>query len=85
MRTALGVPLFAAILAVLAASNADASYCGAARYCRCRPECCVTTCCPEQCHTVMKTCREVVYEQQQVTCYKTCCERVCVPETSFCA
>ena len=30
-----------------------------------------------QCHTVMKTVRCVEYEQQRVTCYKTCWERVC--------
>ena len=29
----------------------------------------------------MKTCKEVVYEKQQYTCYKTCYERVCEQKT----
>src|SRR5512135_2424625 len=82
MRTALGVPVIAAVLALVMADMADASYCGAARYLRCRPVCHAESgCCPQQCYTVMKMGREIVYEQQQVTCYQTCYERVCVPET----
>ena len=38
----------------------------------------------QQCCTVMKTCKEVVYEQRQYTCYKTCCERVCEQRTINC-
>ena len=64
MKTALGVPVIAAVLALVAANVADASYCGAARYGRCRSVCCVDACCEQQCRTVMKTCREIVYEQQ---------------------
>ncbi len=36
MRTALGVPVIVAVLAMIAANTADASYCGAARYRRCK-------------------------------------------------
>ena len=32
----------------------------------------------------MKTCKEVVYEQRQYTCHKTCWERVCVPKEINC-
>ena len=82
MRSALGVPLVAVLLAAIAASTADASYCGAARYRRCKTACCADyTCARQQCTTVMKTCREVVYEKQQYTCYKTCYDRVCEPKT----
>jgi hypothetical protein len=50
-------------------SVADACYCVAARHCHRRPcmsweePCCVVN--------VMQTCQEVVYEEQQQTCYKT--------------
>ena len=87
MKRLLGVSLIAAVLLAVAASTASACYCGAARY-RCwkRASCCPADYagCKMQCHTVMKTCKEVVYEKRQYTCYKTCYERVCVPKTITC-
>ena len=32
----------------------------------------------------MKTCKEVVYEQREYTCHKTCWERVCEQKTVNC-
>ncbi|MHC4403719.1 MAG: hypothetical protein ACYTG0_29020, partial [Planctomycetota bacterium] len=85
MRALLGLPVVAVMLAALSADTADASYCGVAKFRRCKPVCCVDhTCCKWQCHTVMKTCRQVVYEPKQFTCYKTCYQPVCVPKTITC-
>ncbi len=73
MNKLLGVPMIAFILALVSVDTADAGWCGAARY-RCCATCCDTCGYPavkQQCHTVMKTCREIVYEQQNYTCYKT--------------
>jgi len=82
MRRFLGVPVVALLLAAITASSADAGYCGAARYWRCRATGCQDyVSCKQQCSTVMKTCREVVYEKQQYTCYKTCYERIVEPKT----
>ena len=75
MRRLLGLPLMAVVLLAIGASMADACYCGAARYRCCRCACCAPAeCCEcgQCCCTVMKTCKEVVYEQRQYTCYKTC-------------
>src|SRR3990170_2613216 len=80
MKRLLAIPLITAALLIIAASAADACYCGAARLRCCMRECCATTeyaSCKQQCYTVMKTCKEVVYEKRQYTCYKTCYERVC--------
>ena len=65
MRALKGVSLIALVLAVSSASVAEARYCGAARYncCATSDDCCSFAKCKQQCHTVMKTCREVVYEQ----------------------
>ena len=70
MRTLLGVPVVALLLAVCSADVAEARYCGAARYSCCAADCCDYAAAKQQCHTVMKTCREVVYEKQNYTCYK---------------
>ena len=75
------VPLLAALfLALGVASVADACYHGAARYRRCRRAPCCTVaascCCDQQCYTVMKTCREVIYEEVEQTYYKTVYEEV---------
>ena len=78
MKPLLGVPIVAAVLTVVLASTAEAGYCGAARY-RCCASCCDTcgyAACKQQCHTVMKCCKEVVYEKQNYTCYKTVYETV---------
>src|SRR5438477_60769 len=78
MKNLLVVPLLSALLAVSLARNADAGYCGACCYSRCAPCCGVNYCgAKQQCCTVMKTCKEVVYEQQ---CY-TCSNRKSVTET----
>ncbi len=68
MRTLLGVPILAALLLTLAARQADARLCGAARY-----QCCVP-CCDSgfqaascNCHTVMKTCYQTVWETSDVS------------------
>ncbi len=74
----------AAVLAVAAfmafsLEQAQAAYCGACSYTCCRP--CATEF-TTQCNVVMKTCRKVVCENQQVTCYRTEVERV--PVTRQC-
>src|SRR5947209_18202892 len=85
MKNLLIVPLLTAILAVSLAKDAAAGYCGACCYSRCAPTCGVNYCgARQQCCTVMKTCKEVVYEQQNYTCYKTCYETVCEPKTIDC-
>jgi hypothetical protein len=87
MKRLLGVPLIATVLLVIAASSAEASYCGAVRHLLCGRACCETGCaapCAMQCSTVMKTCKQIVYEQQQYTCYKTCWERVCEQKVVNC-
>jgi hypothetical protein len=71
MARVLGLSMASLLLLALAASTADAAFCGAACYRRCAPACCGCTCCEQQCHTVMKTCQKVVYEEHQVTLYKT--------------
>ena len=94
MRFLRGVPILAVVLVALAAKSAPAAYCGAASYSRCGCSKVVSDCCePQQCYTVMKTCRQVVWEQEQCTSYRrvyeTCYEdRVIncvkyVPETCF--
>ena len=62
----------------IAASTTEAGYCGALRHRCCKRACCEPaecTCC-RQCYTVMKTCKEVVYEEREETCYKTVFEEV---------
>src|SRR5688500_12589594 len=79
MKMSLGVPLAAVLLAALVANSVDAGYCGAAKYSLCGRGCDAGSYagCKQQCHTVMKTCKEVVYEKQNYTCYKTVYETVC--------
>src|SRR5579863_4538829 len=86
MKALLGVPILAVVLAAVSAETADACWCGAAKF-RCCAGCCdtISYCCTkQQCHTVMKTCKEIVYEKQNYTCYKTCYETVCEPRTIDC-
>ena len=85
MRTLLGMSVVAVLLAAATASTGYASCCGAASYKH------VGCCQPaeygpakQQCYTVMKTCRETVYEQQQYTCYKKCYETVYDTQTVEC-
>jgi hypothetical protein len=86
MKALSRAPLVAVMLTALGWGSADASYCGAARY-----NCCggggdtaSYACSKQQCHTVMKTCKEVVYERQNYTCYKTVYEPVCEERTIDC-
>jgi hypothetical protein len=74
MNKLFGVAIVAVVLWAGMANGVEACYCGAAR----RAVCCQSCCRPvaQQCCTVMKTCREVVYQQKQYTCYRTCCEPV---------
>ena len=70
----------AMMLATLGAGTADASYCGVLRFPCCRPASCCPTACG-QCCTVMKTCQETVYEEYEVTAYKTVYEEVIEKKT----
>ena len=72
-RFLLGLLSMVAVAAVATPERASASYCGAGRIHCCR---CCTCCCCMQCCTVMKTCQEVVYEEQEQTFYKTVYEDV---------
>ena len=74
MRTFLGVPIVAVLLAAATLNSAQAFSLGAASYRNigcCEPASYGNA--KQQCYTVMKTCREVVYDQQQYTCYKKVC------------
>lgn len=64
-----------AIAGLLALTDkANACYCGAGRYAVSLRHCCAPV--ASQCCTVMKTCKQVVYQQKQHTCYRTCYEPV---------
>jgi len=78
MKSALSVPILVAILAVVSADRASAGFCGVARFLNCNRFCdpCDYCSAKQQCHTVMKTCKEMVYEKQNYTCYKTVYETV---------
>jgi hypothetical protein len=77
MRTLLGVPIAAVMLAAVMVNTGYASCCGAASY---KHVSCTAPAdygsAKQHCYTVMKTCRETVYEQQQYTCYKKAYETV---------
>ena len=75
MRSLWRASLVAAMLAMIGVSTADACYCGVLRFPCCRPASCCPTACG-QCCTVMKTCQETVYEEYEVTAYKTVYEEV---------
>ena len=82
MKRVVSVTLIAAMAILLGfASEARAAWCGAASYRWCRP---CAACFTEQYCTVMKTCRKVVYQQEQVTCYRTTFEKVAVPQRVLC-
>jgi hypothetical protein len=73
MQSLMRVPLVVTLLLCGISNVADACYCGAARYCLCRRvrrPATAAPCCAKQCHTVMKTCCEVVYEEVERTLYK---------------
>ena len=74
MRTLLVVPLLAVALAVASAQNGRRRLCAGQRASAARSDLLlpINYCgCQQQCYTVMKTCKEVVYEKQNYTCYKT--------------
>lgn len=79
MRKLLGTPVLAIVVLLIAEGTASAGYCGVLSY-RCgKRACCrqaTCTCCRQECHTVMKTCKEVIYEPKEVTAYKTVYEEV---------
>ena len=78
MRSLLRMPAIAIALWLLGTNVADASYCGALRS-RCRKAACFTcqpTCCKVECHPVMKKVKEIVYDEEEVTCYRTVYEEV---------
>ncbi len=64
MRKILALPVLAAILSAWTGNAADAAYSGAVSYDNCG--CGVVDSCGPQTHTVMKTVRKVVYEQETV-------------------
>ncbi len=76
MGSKLSTAVFAVTVVGLAAmaTTATACYCGAGRYAVCCRACCAPV--AQQCHTVMRTCQQVIYEQKQYTCYRTCYEPV---------
>ena len=90
MKKFLKISAAAMVLWLLAATTAEACYCGAMRRRTCCQTCCATPC---EYQTVMKTCTRVVYETEQYTAYRTCCEPVYeqkiveavryVPETKY--
>src|SRR5687768_18270865 len=85
MRTLLGVPIIAVLLAVATVNTGYASCCGAASY---KHVSCSQPAdyapAKQHCYTVMKTCREVVYEKQEYTCYKKCYETTYETKTVEC-
>jgi len=86
MKTMYGVAAAAVLIVAAYTNTASAAYLGAACYQKagCGVEVADTSCQKPQCYTVMKTCRKVVYEKQQVTCYRTVRETVCETRTIDC-
>ncbi|MFW6170819.1 MAG: hypothetical protein ACODAD_10050, partial [Planctomycetota bacterium] len=82
MRVLLSAPIWAVLLAAASVNTSWAAYCGAVSY-RNAGFCDQVDYCAakQQCYTVNKTRREVVYEKQQYTCYKTVYETVREPKT----
>ncbi len=73
MKKLFSASLFAALLAGGSMQLAHAGYCGAASFRHCSSA--STPCTSDPCHTVMKTVREVVYEQQEVQSTRQCTKR----------
>ncbi|MDP6467809.1 MAG: hypothetical protein QF918_08725, partial [Pirellulaceae bacterium] len=77
MKSFVQVPILAAIALLVSVNTASAGYLGAASYRHCAATSPASfSCAKQQCYTVMKTCRNVVYEKQQYTCYRTAYETV---------
>jgi hypothetical protein len=69
---------------ILGATAAEAGCVGAGRYYHRRCTCCCAapcTCCQQQCFTVMKRCKEIVYEEKECTAYQTVYEEVVEKQT----
>ena len=65
------------LLAAVWSDTSFAAYWGGVSEPGCQADTTVTSCCAKPtCHTVMKTRRQVVYEKQQQTCYRTVYETV---------
>ncbi|HOA53165.1 MAG TPA: hypothetical protein PKI05_13005, partial [Thermogutta sp.] len=80
MRTVWTVPLMAMLMIAVAAGKVDAGYCGAVRLALQPTGCALEPGCgPQQCYTVLKPSRKLVFEPQQVTSYRTHFERVVEP------
>jgi hypothetical protein len=72
MKAKWSVSAFAVFATTVLAAPAWASYCGATRY-----DGCVPCSYQQDCHTVTKTVRTKIYEQQEVTCYRTVYDQIC--------
>ncbi len=86
MRMRLAIPMLVVVAVTMSlADQAFGCYCGAARF-RLFGQCRTAElgCCPQQCYTVMKTRRAVVYEPQCVTMYRTVHETVMENQTINC-
>ncbi|MCF0234439.1 MAG: hypothetical protein HUK22_05610, partial [Thermoguttaceae bacterium] len=81
MKRFLGATLLVAAAVLTLATEAQAAWCGACSYRWRQPRACEFT--SEVC-TVMKTCRKVVFEQEQVTCYRTTFQKVPVTRRVLC-
>jgi len=86
MRRLLGVSVIAAMLLAVTASTASASYCGALRSRSCKQSCCQEKCTSpcQCCYTVMRMCRCVEYDYEEMTLYKTVYEEV-IDKHTVCA
>jgi hypothetical protein len=73
VRTFPALMIIVAVLGAVGVNSADACYFGACRYRSANAcQCSTTSCsCQQQCCVVMKRCPEVVYEEHEVTAYKT--------------
>jgi hypothetical protein len=73
MRRLSVIATVAGLLLAFVAATADACYCGAARHrcCKERTCCQATPCCQAPGCCEPTTCQEVVYEEKQMTLYKT--------------
>jgi hypothetical protein len=77
MRMRLGVPLLAAMVGLLGASQyAAAAFCGAAKYASCGEPCCDAQCCFPACQQQTRTCYKLVYDTVLEKRWHTCCQTV---------
>ncbi len=81
MKVSWKIPLLTLVVGVMAAAHGYASCCGVARYYNLVGRFFAAACCEQTCFTVMRPVRQLVWEPQQITCYKTVWERVVEPRT----